>query len=77
MCSCKSEGEIEVCTVTAPDIMRTATRLDGVVLATIPETGDVRVTITIPSRRAAFMAAVEDAVAPHYENKGKALPVSR
>jgi len=44
---------------------------------TIPETGDVRVTNTIPSQREAFKAAVDDAVAPYYEPKGKALPYPR
>ena len=77
MRSCKSEDEIEVCAVGANDIMRTVTRVDGVVLATIPETRDARVTNTIPSHRAAFMTAVDDAVAPYYKAKGGSLPFSR
>ena len=77
MCNCKSDDEIEVCAVAAGDIARTAGGVEGVVLMTIPETGDVRVTNTIPSQREAFKAAVDDAVAPYYEPKGKALPYPR
>lgn len=77
MCNCKSEDEIEVCAIAADDIRRTAAGVEGVVLETLPETGDVRVTNTDPVQRQAFKAAVDDAVAPYYEAKGKPLPYAR
>ena len=77
MCDCKSEDEIDVCAFAADDIKRTVSGVDGVILETLPETGDIRVVNTIVGQREAFKAAVNDAVAPHYEAKGKPLPYAR
>ena len=77
MCDCKLDDQIDVCGFAADDIARTAARVDGMTLETLPETCDVRVTNTNPAQRGAFQAAVDEAVAPHYESKGKPLPYAR
>ncbi len=74
MCNCKSDDEIEVCAVAAGDIACTAEGVEGVVLMTIPETGDVRVTNTIPSQREAFKAASTTRSPPTTSPRAKRFP---
>jgi len=49
----------------------------AVLVATSPETSHLRVTTTLSSRKLAFITAVEDAVAPFFWTKGKAVAFSR
>ena len=77
MCDRKSENGIEVSTVGAEDNIKMAERLEKVVLPTMPETSDVRVTDTVTSQKAAFIAAVDDGVAHYYRATDKVLAFSR
>lgn len=68
MCTYRSADEVEVCAVAADDVQAALTGVAGAVVGVLPGGGDVLATNTSPTERAAFRAAIDQAVAPYREN---------